>query len=249
MISVVMGVSRFDNYVKKAIDSIFAQTMSEFELIIIANGEHSDDIDNSIQKLYFNEPRLRILKSCIGQLAYALNLGIDNAKYEYIARMDSDDIAMPERLEKQLSFLLRNNLDMVGSDVWLIDEHDQVCGKRVTKKGKSINDGLPYGSTFVHPSVLIKKSVLINVRGYNSGFNSEDYDLWLRLKRLGIAWDNMDEQLLSYRVHGASSQRRLLGYAECAGYALREFILKRSLVNLGAIFLHLVKSVIRPTRH
>jgi len=248
MISIVMGVSRFDDYVPIAIDSIFSQTFTDFELIIVANGEFCNDIAKNIIERYPIESRLKIIKSHIPQLAHALNIGIDNSIYDYIARMDSDDISFPDRLEKQLFFLIKNKLDVVGSDVQLIDENGIHLGRRTVKKGNSINAFLPYGSTFVHPTILIKKSVLIQVKGYNAGFNSEDYDLWLRLKRIGVAWNNMEEDLLYYRIHDASSQRKLLGYAECAGYALREFILQKSLNNLVAIFYHMIKVIIRPLR-
>lgn len=244
MISVIMGVHVVDDYLLNAINSILHQSFSEIELLVVANGKDCHIIEQYINS-NIKDDRLVILKSKIPQLAYSLNLAIDNAKYKYIARMDSDDISYPDRLRRQLNYLLENNLDMVGSNVRLIDESGNSIGSRIAPKGRAINKKIPFGSTFIHPSCMYKKDLIIKARGYNSGFNSEDYDLWLRLKRLNISWDNMNEILLDYRIHTKASQRALIGYAESAGYAMREFILRKSLTNFIAIFYHLLKSFIR----
>lgn len=236
MISVLMGAHRFDEYTEKAIDSIFSQTLAELELIVIANGKFRDDVENKIVNLYGSEPRLRIIKSEVGQLSHALNIGIDNAFYEYIARMDSDDVAWPERLEVQLKYIREKGLDLVGSAARLIDKNDEVIGVRHAIKGASIDARLPFKNPFIHPSILVKKSALLRGRGYSGGFNSEDSDLWLRLKREGVKWDNIPETLLDYRIHDMASQGNILGYAEDAGYALREFLIKKNMRNLSAVF-------------
>lgn len=247
MISVIMGLHRIDAYVDRAINSILNQTFKEFEFIIVANGAESSIVAEYINTR-FDDPRINIIKSNIGQLAYALNIAIDESKYDYIARMDADDIAHKDRLEKQLSYLQKYNLDLVGSSVNLIDNNGKSIGKRIALPSNEINKKLPFKSTFIHPSVLYVKKTIIDARGYNAGFNSEDYDLWLRLKRLGVKWDNIQEPLLDYRIHTHASQRRILGYAECAGYAVREFILKKNFTNFVSIFVQFFKSIIRPDR-
>lgn len=245
MISVVMGVSRFDSYVPKAIDSIFNQTFTNFEFIIITNGKFCNEIENDILKLYPDEKRLKIIKSQIPQLAHALNIGIDNSSFDYIARMDADDIAWPDRLEKQFFYLQKNDLDLVGCNLRLIDENDKLLGVKKYPCGININKLLRYKNCFAHNTVIFRKEFVIKARGYNSGFNSEDYDLWLRLKRMGVKWDNMNETLLDYRIHSGASQRRLLGYAESAGLAMREFILEKNIQNFLAIIFQVFKSVVR----
>lgn len=247
MISVIMGIHRIDEYTNDSINSILNQTFTNFEFIIIANGSDAFNVAKYIQS-HFNDPRVRVLTSSIGQLAHALNLGLDASQYNYIARMDADDIAHPERLKVQLKYLQHYNLDLVGSGVRLIDENGNYIGEKKPISTKKINSRLPFKSTFVHPTVLYKKKIILRARGYNSGFNSEDYDLWLRLKRKGIKWDNIQEPLLDYRIHSNASQRRLLGYAECAGYAMREFLLKKSFTNFTAIFIQFFKALIRPDR-
>ena len=248
MISVIMGVNKFDEFVPLAVNSILAQTFKEFEFIIIANGSSRDEIEYRLLQLYPLESRLKIYKSKISQLAHALNIGIENAAYDYVARMDADDIAWPMRLEKQLVFMKERNLEMVGCDIRLIDSMGVVIGNRIYPKGANINRWLSFKCCFAHNTVLIRRCVLLNARGYNAGFNSEDYDLWLRLRRTGIKWDNMEDVLLDYRLHQGASQRRLLGYAESTALAMREFVLKRSAINFFAVIVHFVKSIFRVKR-
>lgn len=248
MISVVMGVHVLDVFLDQAVESILKQDVQDFELVIVANGPSNQNIYQYLIDKYSHDCRVVILKSSIGQLAHALNMAIDHARYEYIARMDSDDIAHENRLKTQLSYMKKHNLDVLGTDVNLIDELNNIIGYRKLPNTNDINKNIGFKSCFVHPSVLMRKSSILKVRGYNSGFNSEDYDLWLRLRRHGVRWDNLNIPLLDYRIHSGASQRRLLGYAECTGYAVREFVLNKNLINFIAIFLHLFKSIVRPDR-
>lgn len=245
MITVIMAINRYDGYCPKAIESILNQTMREIELLIVANGPNAEEIESRVLKICKEDSRVKVILSAIGQLAHALNVGIEHASYGFIARMDADDISHASRLERQLHYLRDKDLDMVGCNAHLIDENDRELGTRKCAQGSAIANSLPFKNPFIHPSILIKKEVLIKARGYNAGFNSEDYDLWLRLRRMRIKWDNIDEELLQYRIHSNSSQRKLLGYAECTGYALREFILFKSWINLSAIFFHFAKALFR----
>lgn len=243
-----MGIHRFDEFVKPAIQSILDQTFKDFEFVIVANGDEADSVVNKIKDIFPNEERIVYLKTQIGQLAHALNIGIDAAKYDYIARMDADDIAYPDRLEIQLNYIQDNSLDLVGTSTELINEKGESIGFRKAVVGDKINKKLVFSCPFTHPSVMYKKDFIIKARGYNSGFNSEDYDLWLRMNRLNVSWDNIPTPLLKYRIHSMASQRRLLGYAESTSYSVREFILKKTFVGFFAIFFHLIKSVVRPDR-
>lgn len=245
MISVLMATNNCNDYLEKAVRSILDQSFEDFELLVVANGPSAKDIENFLLEIFSEEKRLVIIKSDIPQLAYALNAGIEHAKFDYIARMDDDDIAHPERLKLQLEFLLNNDLDVVGTDIRIINQSGEVTGYKVLPKGSSINKYLPFKNVFVHPSTLIRKSMLIKVRGYNAGFNSEDYDLWLRLKRIGVRWDNMPQTLLDYRMHPGASQRRLLGYAETSGALLREFLLHKSIANAAAVFFSILKTLFK----
>lgn len=244
-ISVIMGVHNIDKFLDIAIKSILEQTHKEFEFIIVANGSKYMEIYEYLIKNYSYDERIVVLKSPIGQLAHALNVGLDHAKYDYIARMDSDDISHPQRLTKQYNFLKENNLDMVGTSLEYIDKNGKYLKKHFYPNGKQIEKLIFFKNCFAHNTIIYKKSLILKARGYNSGFNSEDYDLWLRLRRMGVKWDNMQEELVSYRIHEEASQRNILGYAEVAGYMMREFVLSKNPLWLLSSFITIGKSLTR----
>lgn len=230
-----------------AIDSILKQTIDRLELIFIANGADAALIANFVRE-HFDNSRIVVIETPIAQLSHAMNLALASAKAAHVARMDADDISAPERLKLQLTFLIESGLDMVGCDLTLINFQGERIGEQIYPKGSAIDRCLPFSNPFAHNTIVAKKSVLIDARGYNAGYNTEDYDLWLRLRRANVKWDNMKAQLVSYRVHPDSSQRRLLGYAEAAGLVVREFLLTKKMhYFLGAVF-HFVKTFVRPTR-
>lgn len=239
-ISILMATHRVDKYLPLAIESILNQTHKNFEFIIIANGPNCIFIKNFIEKKY-NDHRIKILTSKIPQLAHALNIGIDASKYSLLGRMDADDISHPSRIEKQISYMKTKNLDILGCDINLIDTQNQSIGQRIYPKGKDIYKKIYIKNPFAHNTIIYKKDTLIKLRGYNSGLNTEDYDLWLRAKRQNIKMDNISEFLLDYRIHSESTQGNKLGYAEASGYILREFLLKPSFNSFFAIPLNIAK--------
>jgi len=217
LISVVMASNRVDEYLCLAVNSMLKQSYKYIELIFVANGNNAKSVSEFLSK-NIQDPRLKVIETPIGQLSFSLNLGISHACGDYIARMDADDISLPNRLEKQLEYMELHNLDMVATDLKLINASGETIGTRIYPKGiDKINKQLPYRNTY----------------------------LWLRLKRYGVKWDNMSECLLEYRIHDESTQRRRLGYAESAGYSLREFILKFSFYNFFAVIFHVIKSYSR----
>ena len=136
-------------------------------------------------------------------LMNSLNIGISLVKGEYIARMDADDISVLTRLEIELEYMKKNNLDMVSSNRIYIDE----MGKKLSKGRPIIRDpqkALPYSNFIVHSSVMVKTSVLKALNGYRNFYNSEDYDMWLRILssdyRIGI----INQYLIYYRIRNNS---------------------------------------------
>lgn len=245
MISVVMCINRFDLYVMPAINSILNQTYKEFELIIVANGSNASEIATIINKEVVNKKNIRIIETSIGQLGFSLNLAISEAKYDIIARMDSDDISLPQRLELQINYLQVNELDLVGSAINLIDEDDNFLKLRIYPSKDTIDKKIIFKNCFAHPSVMFRKNFFLKFRGYNGGFNSEDYDLWLRMREAKPRWDNMDVPLLNYRIHSRSTQKSNLAYYECAAYSLREFLKNKRAINLISCIYHFSKALIK----
>ncbi|WP_339023321.1 glycosyltransferase [Aeromonas salmonicida] len=240
-VSVILALNKIDQYTDIAISSILDQVDVSFELILVANGEYYKVVEKALLERYGGIAFVSVLSTPIPQLTYALNFAVSHARADYIARMDADDISIINRLHIQLNFMLDKNLDLLGSDVTLIDENGVKLGKRSYPRGMNINKLLPFRNCFCHPSVIFKKEVFYKARGYNAGFNSEDYDLWLRLMRIGVKWDNIAQPLLYYRVHQSTAQGTRLAYSECLALSVREFFINKSFIRFLAICSHAVK--------
>lgn len=244
LVSILMATNKVDRYLLPSINSMLNQSYTNIEIILVANGECAENVINYLNS-NITDSRFFSFYTPIAQLSHALNLGLSFAKGQFVARMDCDDISVMDRIEIQLDFLKLNSLDLVGSNLELINEHSINIGERKYPSGKAINRCLPFSNTFAHNTVLARKDLLIKARGYNSGFNTEDYDMWLRLRRSGVKWDNIQSPLVKYRIHSGSTQRKLLGYAESTALSVREFILVKSPINLFAIFFQFIKSLFR----
>lgn len=213
-LTVLMPVYNNEKYVSFAIKSILNQTLKNFEFIIIDDCS-SDQSFNIIKS--FDDARLKIIrnKSNLG-VAESLNKGIKLSKGKYIARMDSDDISLPNRLEYQLNFLKKNpDIGVLGSDVIIINENIKSISEvqfNFNKKKKFKNFFLQnpkthdcclwfllFDNCFYHPTTMFKKS-LIDIAGYYDHSGSEDFDLWTRLINK-TRFSNLKIPLLLYRQH------------------------------------------------
>ena len=206
MISVIMSVynERID-WLKAAVSSILNQTYTDFEYIIIIDNPNLNDeavsfLNNTAERdsrvqLHFNEANIGLMKS--------LNVGIQMVRGEFIARMDADDVSFPDRLEKEIAFLKENGYDMISANRVDIDEE----GNEISRNSHIKNDPekhLPYTNFIVHPSVLIKTEVMRNLGGYREFYNSEDYDMWLRVLSAGFKIGVMDDYVVYYRIRQTS---------------------------------------------
>jgi glycosyltransferase EpsE len=211
-VSVIMGVCNGEKQISKAIDSILNQTYSDFEFIICDDAS----VDNSyrILKEYAkNDNRIILLKNETNLgLAATLNRCLEIANGEYIARMDDDDISLPERFEKQVEFLEKNlDYTILGGAINLYNETG-IFGKRVVEKNPS-KIRIFKGSAFIHPTVMIRKSALKEVKGYTVADytrRTEDYDLWCKLTFAGYKGYNLQEVILNYFEGKDSYKKRKL---------------------------------------
>ncbi len=203
-VSVIMPAYNAEKYIKEAIDSILNQTFKDFEFIIIDDG--STDGTKEIISSY-QESRIKLLENDknLG-LVGSLNKGLQIARGEYIARMDADDIALPERLEKQVDFLDKNqDIVLVGS--W-IDSFDEESKDHFIVEFASdpiiIKWLMVTKNQLAHASVVFRKEIIEREGGYSNKYeHAEDYELWSRLlKNYKIA--NIPEVLLKHRIHGES---------------------------------------------
>ena len=201
-VSVLLPAYNCESFVAEAVQSILKQTFQDFELLIIDDG--STDTTSSILRS-FNDPRIRLLPNDrnLGLIA-TLNRGLILASGQYVARMDADDIAAPERLSKQVVYLdTHPDVHVVGTMVDLINEQGVIFGggPRYPTKPEEIRRYLLRECCLIHPSTIFRKGTVTAVGGYDaSASHAEDYDLWLRLSdHHKIA--NLPDTLLSYRMH------------------------------------------------
>ncbi|PSV32331.1 glycosyltransferase [Photobacterium sp. GB-72] len=241
--SVIMCVNRDDGYLSEAIESILMQDYENFEFIIVANN-CSDDLWNSL--LILDDRRVKAFRTNVGQLTFNLNYALDKSKGDYIVRMDADDISLPDRLSYLNHYLgTSSEVDILGTSALFVNELGEelysYCPPLDNIKMKML-----FKNPFVHPTVVMKKSFLMKLRGYSGGFQSEDYDLWLRARRDGdVVFKNTDKITLKYRINQNQSRGSKLAYAESASYLLREFIIEPSFIKFFSIFVSTLKAFIR----
>lgn len=227
-VSVVMPVFNAESYINEAIDSILSQTYSDFEFIII--NDCSTDLSYNIIKSY-EDKRIKIINNekNLG-VCTSLNKALRECKGEFIARMDSDDVAYCDRLEKQVNFLENNKqIVVLGTSVEFIGQ----------KKGIKVfdNKNLEIQSLFnnfiVHPTVMMRSEFFkSNNLYYSEKFSTlEDYELWDRVLEKKGKFYILEEPLLKYRVHkNQITQSYSKKYFEQI-YALKSRQLKRIGVN------------------
>lgn len=203
LVSVILPVHRYDRFLDEAILSILNQTYNNLELLIMVNGEEREEIYTHLIT-NFDDSRIRIMNTTIGQLPFVLNYGIEIANGQFIARMDADDISLPERIETQVSFLLENECyGFIGTAYALINEDGDILRKvNVNIDSDIIKKKLMVGNQFAHPTVMFRKKIITKCRGYAYGFFAEDYELFIRLMyEYNVRATNLDSVLLCYRLH------------------------------------------------
>lgn len=198
LVSVILPVYNAERYLKESINSILAQSFSNFEFLIFNDG--SSDKSGTII-LEFKDSRIRYFESAnnVGYVEH-LNHGLKIAKAKYIARMDADDIARPDRLLKQYEFLEKNK-EYIVCGTWF-----NVIGKNHAVQLPVDNDDIKLRmlsiTPFCHPSIMIRTEVLQRngILYDNEYIPAEDHELWCRLAEYG-KFANLQETLLQYRVH------------------------------------------------
>jgi glycosyltransferase involved in cell wall biosynthesis len=209
MISVVMPAYNSERFIGAAIGSILHQTFKTFEFNIVDDGS-TDRTAEIIDSYVKEDPRLNVIRADHRGVSNAINLGVEHAKYNWIAIMHADDIALPQRLERQIR-ASRVNSDVVawGAYAFQINERSKVLG--LSKVGATTVEEFykkyRRGETIqlIHPTALICKRALLKMGGYNTMFHScEDLELFNRLSLLGPILA-IPEALILYRIHRSSN--------------------------------------------
>jgi glycosyltransferase involved in cell wall biosynthesis len=206
-VSVIIPIFNSERYLSQAIRSIRSQQFGDFELLLLDDGseDRSVEIARGAAK---EDPRVIFVKGDHRGVVFQRNAGVELARAEFIAMMDSDDIALADRLACQVRHLevdpeccavgtavMRVDEDGMPIDEWhLPEQHVEIDEMHMAGKGGAI----------INPSVMMRKSAVIKVGGYRTGYDSsEDYDLFLRLAEVGCL-ANLPQVLLHYRLHAKS---------------------------------------------
>lgn len=233
------------DYFDETIASVLSQSYGDFEYLMINDGDAADA--EAIERKY-NDPRIRIITSPIRLgLSGSRDAGLREARGELIAFIDSDDFCEPGRFEKQIAFLdAHPDHVLVGSALRYIDERSQTIGHRIyPETDEEIRPRMVALNCIAQPSVLARRAALLEAGGYTQDFPfAEDYDLWLRVARLG-KFHNLRDPLVAYRIHSQSGKNVRLRPAlrdttRVKIHAIRKYGFPPSPRALASIAMHLV---------
>lgn len=222
-ISVILPVYNSRAFIADAVGSILAQSQRDFELIVIDDAS-SDGTAAILASI--DDARIRYLRHETNQgLVYSLNEGLHLANGEFIARMDHDDIALPDRFARQLAFLEQHpEVGVVGTGYRLIDG---AGAQGLAYVAPATHDEISWSMSFLcpmaHPTIMARRAPMLMLDGYRqSAYYAEDYDLWERMSRQ-VRFANLPTSLLLLRKHGGNMSNIWLGknIAVATGVALR----------------------------
>lgn len=200
-VSIIMSVFNSKNdFLQQSIESMLKQSFADFEFIIVNDGS-KDGIRIILEKYASLDGRIKLMKNekNLG-LTKSLNIAIKESRGRYIARMDDDDISLPNRIERQLSYSRSNNLDFIGCDCDFIDEIGKVMTEKRIVFPKNLKKRLFKGNFFNHSTFFGKTEVFENF--YNEDFKkAQDYEFLLRIASMEHAIGYLNESLVLYRIN------------------------------------------------
>lgn len=226
MISIIMGIYNCADTLGDAIESIFAQTYTDWELIMCDDG--SSDKTYELAKKYIQEHpeyKIKLLRHKKNKgLNQTLNDCLKVASGEYIGRMDADDISLPTRFEKEMTEFEKDpNLSVVGCTMIHFDENGD-WGTAICKKNYPEPKDLVYGTIHSHATCLIKTEAMRAVQGYSDGkrlIRVEDWHLWIKIYASGRYGKNINEPLYKMRDDQNATNRRKFRYRLNEAYMSR----------------------------
>lgn len=203
-VTVLMAVYNGLPFLKESLESVFNQTFSDFELLVIddASTDGSAELLSSL-----TDPRVRVLtnEKNVG-LAASLNRGLSEARGSLIARMDADDVCSPNRLQTQYDFMQKKpHIGVCGALIQIYETGQKIPYYR---NNDTLRAYLLFNCCVAHPVVMYRKDVILSVGGYNESMPpAEDYDLWSRLLlERTVQFANIPEVLLRYRSHSDANR-------------------------------------------
>lgn len=248
--SVAMSVYKNDNaeFFDRALKSITEeQTVKPSEIVLVVDGPVGDEINQVIEKYssaygIFNVVRLEQN----GGLGNALKLAVENSSNELIARMDSDDVSLPTRFEKQLQLMEQTGADIVGGFMTeFIDSEDNLVGMRqVPLENEDIKRDMKKRCAMNHVTVMYKKSAVLACGGYLDWHYNEDYYLWIRMLLNGATFGNSQDVFVNVRVGKEMYQRRGGWKYFKSEKGLQKYMKKNKIIGFGTYFMNVTKRFI-----
>lgn len=249
--SVAMSVYYKDNAVffDRALQSITErQTIKPTEIVLVCDGPLNKQLDAVIDKYRKQYPIFKILRFKDNRgLGNALKLAIENTSNEIVARMDSDDISVPDRFEQQLKFFSNHSeVDIVGGNITeFIGDETNIVGKRIVPtKDSEIKEYMKTRCAFNHVSVMYKKSAVQSAGGYLDWFWNEDYYLWIRMQLNNAVFANTGTVLVNVRVGEEMYQRRGGKKYFQSEYGLQKLMLDNKMISFPIFIGNVGKRVI-----
>lgn len=203
--SVCMSVYKNDSplFLEQAIDSVVKQSVPPNEVVLVVDGPISDALR---EKIMDKQKEFEIIHPIFlpenKGLGNALKVAVENAKYDVIARMDSDDISMPGRFEKQVRFMEEHpEVDIFGGQITeFVDSSDNIVGQRIVPtSNEEIYKYMKSRCAFNHMTVMFRKQAVLAAGNYQDWFWNEDYYLWIRMMLYGCKFANLPDVLVNVR--------------------------------------------------
>ncbi len=238
LVSVVMPAWNGAGTIARAVASVRAQTLKDWELIVVDDGS-TDGTADVVERAAEGDRRVRVVRRERGGIVAALNAGLGEAKGEVVARMDADDEMYPERLDAQVDFLRRRE----NADVGLVSCLMEFGGDREANEGYALHvdwiNALVTAeeialsrfveSPLAHPSVMFRRECVERFGGYRAGEFPEDYELWLRWMEAGVRMAKVPRVLMRWNDSAGRASRVEARYAEDAFYRVKAEYVAREL--------------------
>lgn len=246
--SVAISVYKNDRaeHFERSLESITdLQTIRPSEIVLVVDGPVGDDLNDVIAKYEIKYDIFKVIRlPQNGGLGNALRIAIDECSYELIARMDSDDVAIPTRFEEQMSFFNKNSpIDIVGGDITeFIDYEDNIVGKRVVPRAHDdIVEYMKHRCAFNHVTVMYRKSAVQKAGGYLDWFWNEDYYLWIRMMECGCTFANTGTVLVNVRTGADMYKRRGGKKYYRSEIALQKYMREKRIITSSTYFMNCFK--------
>ena len=198
LVSIIIPYYKKKKYILKTINSILDQSYNQFEIIIIYDDENLSDLDY-LEKSFKLEKKIKIIKNLktIGA-GFSRNKGIENAKGEFVAFIDADDIWKKHKLKNQINFMKKKKLKFSHTSYEIIDENDKILGKRISRDFEKVDD-LIKSCDIGLSTVILEKEIIDDQTKFPNLKTKEDFVLWLKILQKNILIRSFNETLTSWR--------------------------------------------------